>query len=550
MKHQKALALILALAMLCSLAGCGGTVSSAASTAGSSGTEPAEAAAPAGTSENTEAAEPAKAETTDKTELVVGADYEPTDLQYYTNATDANKIINAAIYDTLFTFENGEIVPSLATGYEFSGDDGLDLIIHLQEGVTFSNGDPFTADDVLFTMQMNLSNMGTANRFDAVDIENSKAIDDHTVLLRLFQYDNRLLPYLTGEYGQILDKEYVEANGEDKAIGQAPIGTGPYVFSEWNVGTSIVLTKNETYWGDPANQSFESIRYMFFSDDSIRALELEQGNLDIALLNTNDSVTRVSGEGDQGLAVCSTPLTKVGYFCMATIIEDNTFQDVNKRLAIAYALDIPAIVSTIAGETAIAATSLIPSGSLGYVDNSYEYNPERAKEYLEKAGCPDGFEFTMEVANNQQMNLELAEAMQAYLSAVGIKMNIQAEDFGTQFGNMLAGVQLCSILVGTCNGDPSMGLSAFQPGSGACIAENHDEQFVALLDDCRYEQDPDARLQKLADLQQYMHDTAYAIPVYEAVYSLGYQSYVQGVEGSGIQGELGFYVTRLSFNRG
>lgn len=549
MKKQRILAWLLAASMTLVCTGCGGGAASVstASDGGSAG-KPASVASGGGGSAAPAAEQQSR--TTDKTELVVGADYEPTDLQYYTNATDSNKIVNAAIYDTLFTFENGEIVPSLATGYEFAGDDGLDLTITLKEGITFSNGDPLTAEDVLFTMQMNLENLGTANRFDSVDIENSKAVDDHTVLLRLHQYDNRLLPYLTGEYGQILDKKYVEEKGADEAIGQHPIGTGPYVFSQWDVGTSIVLTKNENYWGDASNQSFESIRYMFYADDSIRALELEQGNLDIALLNTSDSITRVSGEGDQGLAVTSIPLTKVGYFCMATIIDDDTFQDANKRLAIAYALDIPAIVNTVAGATAEAATSFIPSGCVGYVDESYTYDPEKAKEYLQKAGCPDGFEFTMEVANNQQMNLELAEAMQSYLSAVGITMNIQAEDFGTQFGNMLAGTQLCSIMVGTCNGDPSMGVSAFQTGSGACIAENHDEKVVELLAACRTEKDPEIRKQDLADLQQYIHDTAYAIPIYEAMYSLGYQTYVQGVENSNIQGELGFYVTRLSFQKG
>lgn len=549
MKKQRILAWLLAASMTLVCTGCGGGAASVstASDGGSAG-KPASVASGGGGSAAPAAEQQSR--TTDKTELVVGADYEPTDLQYYTNATDSNKIVNAAIYDTLFTFENGEIVPSLATGYEFAGDDGLDLTITLKEGITFSNGDPLTAEDVLFTMQMNLENLGTASRFDSVDIENSKAVDDHTVLLRLHQYDNRLLPYLTGEYGQILDKKYVEEKGADEAIGQHPIGTGPYVFSQWDVGTSIVLTKNENYWGDASNQSFESIRYMFYADDSIRALELEQGNLDIALLNTSDSITRVSGEGDQGLAVTSIPLTKVGYFCMATIIDDDTFQDANKRLAIAYALDIPAIVNTVAGATAEAATSFIPSGCVGYVDESYTYDPEKAKEYLQKAGCPDGFEFTMEVANNQQMNLELAEAMQSYLSAVGITMNIQAEDFGTQFGNMLAGTQLCSIMVGTCNGDPSMGVSAFQTGSGACIAENHDEKVVELLAACRTEKDPEIRKQDLADLQQYIHDTAYAIPIYEATYSLGYQTYVQGVENSNIQGELGFYVSRLSFQKG
>ena len=95
-----------------------------------------------------------------------------------------------------------------------------------------------------------------------------------------------------------------------------------------------------------------------------------------------------------------------------------------------------------------------------------------------------------------------------------------------------------------------MGLTAFAPGSGACIAENHDEEFVRLLDACRYERDPEIRLDYLAQLQTYMHDMAYAIPAYEAVYSLGYQSYVEGIEGAYIQGELGFYAARLNFARG
>lgn len=546
MKKRNLFALILCLAMIFGLAACGGsgnTSSGANSGAVSSGT------VSSGEDSSGDAAVSTPA-TTDKTELVVGTDYEPTDMNHYTNATDANKVINAAIYETLFMYnEDNEIVPLLAESYEFGGEDGLELTIKLHEGITFSNGNPLTAEDVLYTMGMNQGNMAVATKFASIDLESSYAADDTTVVLKLSQYDNTLLPYLTGEYGQILDKEYMESVGEDAGLGQTPIGTGPYMFGEWAHGTSITLVKNENYWGDKDKfQNFETIKFMFFSDDSVRSLELEQGNLDIALLNTGDSVSRLSGV--DGLTVYSTPLTKVGHFCMATTIEDQTFVDENKRLAIAYALDMEAIVSVIAGDTAIAATSLLPSGVEGYVNHAYPYDPDKAMEYLALAGCPDGFEFTIEVANNQQMNLELATAIQAYLDAVGITMHIDAMDFGAQFGNMLSGKSLCSIMVATCNGDASMGLTAFAPHSGLCISENNDEVFVELMNNCRYEKDPEKRMEYLAELQQYMYDKAYAIPVYEQVFSLGYQSYLQGVESSNIKGELGFYVTRLSFNRG
>jgi ABC-type transport system substrate-binding protein len=86
--------------------------------------------------------------------------------------------------------------------------------------------------------------------------------------------------------------------------------------------------------------------------------------------------------------------------------------------------------------------------------------------------------------------------------------------------------------------------------SGACIAENHDPEVISLLEQVRYEADASKRPQQFADLQQYMHDKAYAIPIYEVVDSTGYWSYVKGVnESSAILGEFGVNITQLDFNR-
>lgn len=544
MKHLKATALLLALAMLLALAGCSGSSDSAAETDSTQSADTADTVEDSGTESDS-----TSIRTTDKTELVIGSDYEPTDLNYYESATDSQNAILAMVYDTMFTWDGDELVGSLIESYEYSGDDELDLILHVREGVTFSNGDTLTADDILFTMQKNMENLTTASRFTSVDIENSYVVDDNTVLFRLYQYDSTLLPYLATEYGRVLNAEYVQTEGEDVALAQTPVGTGPYVIESWESGTSLTLVKSETYWGGEEGQPFESIVFMFYSEDSIRSLEFEQGNLDIALLETSESVTRLSGREDEGIRISATTLTKEGYFCMSTIIDDDTFQDVNKRLAVAYALDIDAIVTAVAGSTAIAATSLIPSGSEGHVDYPYEYDPELAKEYLEKAGCPDGFTFTVQVANNQQLNLELAEAMQAYLAQVGIVMEIESLDFFTQFANMLAGEQLCGIMVGTANGDPLMALSAFDMGSGNCIAENHDETILNLIAAARSERDVETRMEYLDQLQEYMYEMAYCIPIYERVYTVAYQDYVLGLEDAGAKGENYFYANRLSFNQ-
>ena len=329
--------------------------------------------------------------TTDKTEIVIGADYEPTSFDYYHSETDAQVSIVSIIYDRLFTWVGDELVCQLAESYEYEGEDELDLVIHLKEGVSFTNGNSFTADDVLFTLEKNQSELGVAVKFACIDMGNSYARDDYTVVLHLYEFDNTLLPYLAGEFGAILDKEYIEAQGWDKGFEQNPVGTGPYVLENWNMGDSVSLVPNDQYWGSEEDQPFERIIFKFFQEDSIRSLEFEQGNVDVAFVGTSASVDRLSGREADGIRVASIPLTKIGDFCMATIIDDETFVDENKRLAVAYAIDIPAIVETIAGSTAVPATSIIPSGCEGYQNMAYEYNPELAKEYLVKAGCPDGF---------------------------------------------------------------------------------------------------------------------------------------------------------------
>ena len=132
---------------------------------------------------------------------------------------------------------------------------------------------------------------------------------------------------------------------------------------------------------------------------------------------------------------------------------------------------------------------------------------------------------------------------------VGINMVIEPVDFITQFSDMLAGLELCSIMVATANGDPSMAMAAFADGSGLCISESHDEEFNRLIELVRHERDEETRLEYLAEIQQYVHDKAITIPIYERVYSLGYQDYVLGAEDCGIKGENMIYANRLSFNR-
>lgn len=217
-----------------------------------------------------------------------GGQEEPVTLVYgsgdYTRinpALDEHGEINLLLFDGL-TSHNGknEVAPGLAKSWEFD-ETACTYTFHLEEGVVWHDGEPFTAEDVKFTIEavMDPEN-ASENAPNFEDVEEIRVTDEHTVSFRLSAPNVAFLDYMT----MAVLPEHLLA-GEDMQTSdffRAPVGTGPYKLESWDVGQAIVLTKNEDYFkGTP---HIDQVIFKIVSDDNAKTLQMAAGELDLALL--------------------------------------------------------------------------------------------------------------------------------------------------------------------------------------------------------------------------------------------------------------------------
>ena len=270
MNAKKILALLLSAAMLLSLAACGAKEAPAAIQATQS---QGQAAAP-----DADAA-PAKEST-----LVYGSgDYD-----------SINPIMNEhceikhLLFDSLLIRDgDGNLVPSLAESWSYD-EASMTYTFKLRNDVKWHDGEPFTAEDVAFTIAaIKDPDNGSENAPNYEEIAEIKVISDTEIAFVLSEPNYAFLDYMTMS---IVPKHLLE--GEDMWSSdyfKAPIGTGPYKLSDWEVGQAIVMVKNEDYFGGAAN--IDTVIFKIVTDDTAKALQLKNGELDLAQVTPKDAQT-------------------------------------------------------------------------------------------------------------------------------------------------------------------------------------------------------------------------------------------------------------------
>lgn len=342
---------------------------------------------------------------------------------------DEHGEINILLFDGL-TAHNGdnEIVPGLAKNWEFE-EASCTYTFHLAENVKWHDGEDFTADDVKFTIEaiMDPEN-GSENAPNYEDVEEIRVIDDHTIEFHLTAPNVAFLDYMS----MAVLPEHLLA-GEDMQESdffRNPVGTGPYRLENWDVGQAITLVRNENYFKGPAN--IERIIFKIVPDDTAKALQMKAGELDLALLTPRDAQTFADMEG---------------YTCYEMKTSD--YRGILFNFGHEYWVEnrdlIPAVCCAIDRQSIIDAV-LLGQGVVAYgplqrniYDNEaveqYAYDPARAREILEAAGCTmedDGYYerngerigFVISVAAGDQVRIDIAQAAAQQLRAVGIECSV------------------------------------------------------------------------------------------------------------------------------
>lgn len=209
-------------------------------------------------------------------------------------AMDEHGEINVLLFSGL-TAHNGsnEVVAGLAESWEYD-ESACTYTFHLRDGVKWHDGEPFTAEDVKFTIEaiMDPEN-GSENAPNFEDVEEITVPDDKTVVFRLSAPNVAFLDYMTMA---ILPQHLLQGKDmQESDFFRHPVGTGPYKLESWDAGQSIVLVKNKDYYlGAP---KIDRIIFKIVTDDNAQALQLKSGEIDLALLDPKNAKDFTDKEG-------------------------------------------------------------------------------------------------------------------------------------------------------------------------------------------------------------------------------------------------------------
>ncbi len=376
-----------------------------------------------------------------------------------------NRNVDLQVYEPL-VYQDRYLkpVPWLATSWTPVDDTTWEF--KLREGVKFSDGTPFTAEDVVFSLNRGITIKGLRTYIGYLkDIASVEAKDDHTVIIKT-KAPTSLLPWNLTSIGMVSAKAAKDATEEDFNGGSAAVGTGPYRWIKWTPGDRVVLEKNPGYWNGV--EPWDKVTFRFIADDSARVAALLSGDVDV-IDQVPGNLTRQISENDKTSLVEDTSVFNVylsfdrgradSPFIKAkdgSPLKENPFSNPDVREAVNIALNREGLAERIMHGAAVATGQLAPEGMQGYVPSLEvpEYNPAKAKELLAKGGYPDGFAITIHCYNNRFTgDAQTCQAVAAMLTAIGIQTTVEAMPTSVFFKRARANeFSLFMIMYGTPTG--------------------------------------------------------------------------------------------------
>ncbi len=334
--------------------------------------------------------------------------------------------VSQNIYDGLVEIDQqGAIQPALATEWSIS-DDNLTWTFTLREGVTFHDGTEFNADAVKTNMDRILdeaNQLGTFGQWDpivaSVNVTGPLALEVVTK-----QPAGGLLNLMASGYGGIISPAAIEEYGAD--LGRNPVGTGPFIFSDWEQGQRIVLTKNPDYWGGAPE--IDELEFRVVQEDSSRILALEAGDVDVI---SNVSAQNIPLLRDNSaLVVVQQPTYRLFYW--AFNCTKDVFEDVRVRQGFNYLIDRESLVENVLQGVGQPADAPIPPTVVGYAPiGTYTYDLEKGQALLAEAGFPADWEGVAYVTEGRYyMDRQVAEAIQGMLAEAGVNVRVEVMEWG------------------------------------------------------------------------------------------------------------------------
>jgi len=463
-------------------------------------------------------AAPALAQDQDKISLVVNAvqifgTIDPAKVNDY---TEYMAIVN--LYDALTTVDpTGNVVPQLAESWEVS-DDSLTYTFKLKQDATFQDGSPVEAKDVVYSMQRLLAiNEGPAYLFSGlVDSENVKAIDDHTVEIKL----NRVYaPFLSNTpLILVVNSDLVKENSDDEwgeaYLSDHSAGAGPYMLDEWTRGSQMVLQRYENYhMGWPKERPIDELRFVVTRDEATVKALATKGELGMSSqYQSNETYDAI--DAIDGYKIISAD-TATGFYIKLNHQVPPT-DDVHIRRAIAYAMDYDTIRDVIypGGVLKGPLASVFADAHLDSLPEP-EFNLEKAKEEVAKSkyAGQEPIKISHAYVAKTAFEEEIALLFKSTLEQIGFSVELQPEPWNriTELASSPETTPATTqVFYGPTYPSPDavfyVQYHSKAKGTWSSMEWLLNDEIDALIDKSRQETDPAARNEIYKEIQQKLYD--------------------------------------------
>jgi peptide/nickel transport system substrate-binding protein len=458
--------------------------------------------------------------------------------------------VGQQLFDGLVQFDQTlSITPALAQ-FWIASRDGLTWTFTLRKGVKFHHGREVTSDDVVYSFTRLLDpqlKSGGADLFmtirGAVEFREGRAkqvvgltaVDRYTVRVTLTEASVPFVSILAVGQAKIVPRELVDQQGEE--FGSQPVGTGPFRFVRWERGKEIVLAANPDYFDGPPKLS--RLVYRIFAGERLERVfaEFQSGGLEDTPIPNKDYRQIIDNRAYQ---YARRPMFNLRHYGINMRIKP--LDDRRVRQALVYAIDREAIVSDVwLGRYALA-KGILPPGTLGFNPKlkGYPHDPAKARELLIQAGYPGGKGLppvTIWSSVRSDEILREHERIRKDLEAVGITTEFQYNADWPSFAKAMSERKLPIFLRAWFADVPhpdNFLTKLFHSASPWNYSGYANPAVDVLFDRARAEPDMARRVEIYRQAEELVMDDAAVIPVWHQTYERLFQSYVKGVEVSGL----------------
>lgn len=412
-----------------------------------------------------------------------------------------------SVFDTLVVSDQkGNYSPSLAESWE-SSEDGLTWTFKLRKGVKFHNGEDFTSASVVATMQRLIDHpeLVCANTYWPT-LKEVKAVDDYTAQIILSDKVGAFL--LAVSSTPIIPAKAWEEMGTKLFTEQKMYGTGPWKFVEWVDGEYIHLEKNEDFWGDFDSYYDEVyMRHILETSTAISAHLAGEVQAYIASDGIpSNMLSRYEGTEDK---IDIIKYTSGNYYYMGfQCKEGHPFSDVNTRKAFDHAINRQLIIDQILGAGSVP-NGVIPSTAFGYNTDlePYEYNPEKAKEYLAKSSYK-GEPIVLSSNTGTLKSQDILVVISEMLNEVGFNTSVQVVEAATLRDMRATGeYDVFMVTLWYSGGDPYSYLN-YRVLNDGHHSNYKNQELLDLVVKSNAEVDQDKRSQYIQEISKFMREEA------------------------------------------